>query len=137
MQQIAQPKTFFAARRWVVVSCLQGLLIVFLGSQSIIDGGWAAFLGGAAVAMSPFHFWLAWWLARYPLIEIQRGMVRQRAVGSIQEAATSLEEVGPLKWSTRSNLCFEHRRKGFLVVGVIMLSRPKRDALLQLLTVGP
>lgn len=136
MELIAHPKRFFAARRWVGFFCVGGLLSIFLGAKNILDGGWTAWLGGATLAMSLFYFWLAWWLVRRPLIEIRGGVVRQRAVGSSQEASTPLEEMGALKWSTRSTLCFEHRTKGFLVVTVMLLARSKRDALLELLAAG-
>ncbi len=136
MQQIAEPTRFFAARHWVVLFFLQGLLFIFLGAKTILDGGWAVWLGGAVLVMSPFYLWLSWWLVRCPLVEVHEGTLRQRAAGSSQEAVTSLEEVGSLKWSTWSNLCFEHRTKGHLVVTVMLLARSKRDSLLGLLTAG-
>lgn len=135
MKQASQPKRFFAARRWVVLHAFEGALFVALGLFNIINvGGWTTWLWGALIAAGPYHFWLAWWLMRQPLIEIHDGVIRQRAVGSSHEAIMTMEEIGALKWSTRSNLCFEHRVKGFFGVTVLSLSRQQRRAVLEVLT---
>ena len=40
------------------------------------------------------------------------------------------EHLGRLRWSTRTNLCFEHARRGSAVVGTMLLTKRDRDEVL-------